>query len=202
MKHGSKLPCELIIWYVLPDLRNEISRIMYEDYNFKQVEIARALGVTKAAVNQYLSSKRGENFFNLVKNKTHKNMLMRELRKSAQTIVKEQSTIDMELCRMCNIIRRTKIINKVYEKYSTGVVPSCARDMDDSDLKSGTRIYVKCTGCKKDLDESWVACPYCGVSMLASCPGCGKDVNTAWKVCPYCARKITRKEMKAATRKK
>lgn len=49
---------ELEVWYVIPAIRREIALAMKSN-NLKQVEIARRLGVTKAAVSQYLSGKRG-----------------------------------------------------------------------------------------------------------------------------------------------
>lgn len=49
---------ELEVWYLIPAIRREIALAMKSN-NLKQVEIAKRLGVTKAAVNQYLSGKRG-----------------------------------------------------------------------------------------------------------------------------------------------
>ncbi len=49
---------ELEVWYVIPAIRREIALAM-KSKGLKQVEIANKLGITKAAVNQYLSGKRG-----------------------------------------------------------------------------------------------------------------------------------------------
>ncbi|UCH89552.1 MAG: zinc ribbon domain-containing protein [Thermoplasmata archaeon] len=202
----TKLPCEVIIWYVIPDLRNEISRILLEDYNYKQVEIARLLGVTKAAVNQYLSSKRGENFFSLVKDKKTKNMLLKEVRKSVATLVDDKTTIDIELCRMCNIIKGNKIIFKVYDKYVHTDVPECLAEFGEvsttptRSTKSGKQL--KCPSCRKQVQNDWVVCPYCSEKLALKCAGCKAMVEISWKNCPYCARKIPAKKSKKSSKKK
>jgi len=206
MKRNAQLPCELIIWYVLPDFRNEISRTLIEDYNFKQVEIAKILGVTKAAVNQYLSSKRGDHFFNLIKDKKTKNIMVKEIKKSTASIVDGQSTIDIELCRLCNVIKTNKIISKVYEKYSDGAVPSCIAEFDFDtgvkDSKIPTAKKAKCPSCKKDIQTDWFACPFCAEKIAKKCPGCKSRVELTWKVCPNCAKKLTGKSNKGTVKKK
>lgn len=205
MKSAGKLPCELVIWYVLPDFRSEISRKLYEDYHFKQVEIAKLLGVTKAAVNQYLSSKRGDNFFNLIKTKKTKQMLEKEITNSASNIVKNESTIDVELCRLCNVIKGDKIIFKVYEEYAHGVFPKCLFDSDQSQKlpksRPGKSKRVKCPGCNKLLEDEWIACPHCGKQVANQCTGCNSKLDLNWKVCPYCAKSVRKSPAKKNSRK-
>jgi len=53
-------PCELIVRHILPPLRSLIAKELIEKYEFSQVEAAKKLGTTQAAISQYLSSKRGE----------------------------------------------------------------------------------------------------------------------------------------------
>ena len=50
--------CEIIVQYVLPAIRAEMAVRMKEE-GISQAQIARILGVTPAAVNQYVKSKRG-----------------------------------------------------------------------------------------------------------------------------------------------
>ena len=50
--------CEIIVQYVLPVIRAEMAVRMKEE-GISQAQIARILGVTPAAVNQYVKSKRG-----------------------------------------------------------------------------------------------------------------------------------------------
>ena len=59
-KSSSKIRprCEIIVQYVLPVIRAEMALRM-KDEGISQAQIARILGVTPAAVTQYVKSKRG-----------------------------------------------------------------------------------------------------------------------------------------------
>jgi predicted transcriptional regulator len=45
---------------MLPHIRASIVKTLIHDYNMKQIDVARTLGITQASVSQYLSSTRGE----------------------------------------------------------------------------------------------------------------------------------------------
>ena len=51
-------PQEIEVFYVLPALRSRIAKYLKES-GVKSFEIAKKLGVTDAAVSQYITSKRG-----------------------------------------------------------------------------------------------------------------------------------------------
>jgi len=52
-------PCELASHYVLPSLRFLLAKELIETYGLSQIEAAKKLGTTPAAISQYLSNKRG-----------------------------------------------------------------------------------------------------------------------------------------------
>ena len=52
-------PCETIGRYVLPIFRSLVAKELIERYNFTQLEAAKKLGTTQAAISQYIHSKRG-----------------------------------------------------------------------------------------------------------------------------------------------
>jgi predicted transcriptional regulator len=51
--------CEAVGRYILPILRSLVAKELIEKYNLTQIEAARKLGTTQAAISQYLHSKRG-----------------------------------------------------------------------------------------------------------------------------------------------
>lgn len=53
------MPQEMDVWYLIPAVRKELSRILVEEHNLKQKEVAALLGITNSAVSQYLKAKRG-----------------------------------------------------------------------------------------------------------------------------------------------
>ncbi len=52
-------PCEIAVKYVWPAFRNLVAKRLVTEYKLSQVEVAKLLGVTQAAVSYYLSGKRG-----------------------------------------------------------------------------------------------------------------------------------------------
>lgn len=52
-------PCEIISWQVLPAVRREISIYMTSEKNISRKDVAQKLGLTEAAVCQYIKHKRG-----------------------------------------------------------------------------------------------------------------------------------------------
>ena len=55
-----RTPCEYIMWNGLPVIRKEIAESMINNFGLNQKEAAEKLGVTPAAVCQYISKKRGK----------------------------------------------------------------------------------------------------------------------------------------------
>lgn len=54
-----QLPHELIVFKFLPVLRGQVVRILILDRKMKQTEVARAMGITQAAVSHYVHADRG-----------------------------------------------------------------------------------------------------------------------------------------------
>ena len=54
------MPCESVIWNILPAIRRELTRKLVFDFRVKQRQAAQLIGMTDAAVSQYLSGKRGK----------------------------------------------------------------------------------------------------------------------------------------------
>ena len=99
----SKVPCDEIIWHILPEIRKEFAKSLIENYGLNQRQVAEILEISPAAVCQYLSNKRGginsydENFLN-------------EIDKSTIVIYENGSgkLID-ETCRICKLFKSKKI---------------------------------------------------------------------------------------------
>jgi uncharacterized protein len=91
-------PCEYIVWNGLPVIRREFAIHMIQDFNLNQKETAEKLGVTAAAVSQYVSGKRG-------KNRIENEMVLKEIKKSAENIIENgTNVVQSETCRICKIM--------------------------------------------------------------------------------------------------
>jgi predicted transcriptional regulator len=92
-------PCEFMKWNGLPVIRREIAESMINNYGLSQKDAALKLGLTPAAVCQYVSKKRG-------KIKIIDEKILGEINKSAKTIIENGSNSTViETCRICKIMR-------------------------------------------------------------------------------------------------
>ena len=91
--------CEYMMWNGLPVIRKEIAESMINDYGLSQKETAEKLGITPAAVCQYVSRKRGRVD---ISNKT----ILNEIKTSAKSIIESgDGAVISETCRICKILR-------------------------------------------------------------------------------------------------
>lgn len=86
-------PCEIISWQVMPAVRREIAKYLAVEKKIPRKTVAKKLGLTEAAVCQYLKHKRGGNYkFN--DNDTQK------IRKMADMIMDSEKGM-AKLCFVC-----------------------------------------------------------------------------------------------------
>jgi len=95
--------CEKMMWNGLPVIRKEIAESMIKDYGLSQKETAEKLGITPAAVCQYVSGKRGRIDIT-------DELILKEVRVSAKKIIENGDRgCKSETCRLCKIIRSNGI---------------------------------------------------------------------------------------------
>ncbi|MFH1586792.1 MAG: hypothetical protein ABID38_02975 [Candidatus Diapherotrites archaeon] len=57
-----RFPCEIIGWHVLPAIRKELATYLVNEKKLSRKEVSKKLGLTEAAICQYLKDKRGAGF--------------------------------------------------------------------------------------------------------------------------------------------
>jgi len=93
----NQTPCEYILWNVLPVIRKEIAVRMVNNYSLSKTETAKKLGISPAAVSQYLSGKRGK--MNVINKQ-----IIKEINISTEKIIQLGDEILIsEICRLCSI---------------------------------------------------------------------------------------------------
>ena len=117
-----KIPCELIVWYVLPSIRRELARELVDKHNFSQAEVARRFGVTDAAISQYLKAKRGTS--KEIENSGKYEDFRKEVEIAAVRMV-NGSDIVTETCRICEMVKKSGMLVKVYETRTGIRAPQC-----------------------------------------------------------------------------
>ena len=97
--------CEYMQWQGLPIIRKELVKSMINNFGLNQKEAAEKMGLTRGAVCQYLSRKRGK--MSIVNSD-----ILSEINVSAEKIIKH-GTIEVsnEICRICGILRKQGILS-------------------------------------------------------------------------------------------
>ncbi|WP_424358851.1 transcriptional regulator [Methanocella sp. MCL-LM] len=94
-----KPPCELIVWYVIPTIRAELSKELVK-MGMSQKDVSERLGITQSAVSQYIKDKRGKGIpINKETRKGIKNL--------AKQIIDENSPKEVipGICMVCGIVK-------------------------------------------------------------------------------------------------
>jgi predicted transcriptional regulator len=94
-----KIDCEEIVWYLLPLIRKEFAKSLIKDHGLTQRKAAEKLGITEAAVSQYVSKKRGDL-------KVKDAVIRREIKESTRRIMDgDIQVMKTETCRICHLLR-------------------------------------------------------------------------------------------------
>ena len=103
------LRCENIGKYVLPIFRSLVARELINTYNLTQVETAKKIGTTQAAISQYINSKRA---FKGMKQIGEQLPQIRAIaKKTAKRLANSKLTLNdvsVDFCDLCSSFCNTK----------------------------------------------------------------------------------------------
>ena len=111
-----KIPCEMMVKRVLPVFRAVVAESLINDHGLTQTEAADKLGITQAAISQYLRDKRGhkagsEEVLAAIHN------IAGDYASKLVTVSKEEEAVcPVNLCKVCpnlvkEIARKTTLRN-------------------------------------------------------------------------------------------
>ena len=112
------LPQEIEVWYIIPAIRKELASCLIRNYSITYEKVGEMMGITKAAVSQYLSNKRA------AKIKLPENAL-KEVCKSCELIVAKKKNTSQEILRVLKFIRDKNLPCEVCDKTTQGVLDDC-----------------------------------------------------------------------------
>ncbi|MGC8572414.1 MAG: transcriptional regulator [Caldisphaera sp.] len=61
-----EMPCEIAAKLVIPSIRASIAYVLVNDFKLSKYTAARMLGLTPAAINNYISGKRGDRYMKIL----------------------------------------------------------------------------------------------------------------------------------------
>ena len=107
-----KMPCELVVFELLPTARGSIAKILVDDYGYTQSKVASIFGVTNVAISQYVKGLRGGNKY--VDGSSHKDEFYSNLRTIAKNLA-EGADFSVELCNLCRFFKDSGMIDEIYK---------------------------------------------------------------------------------------
>lgn len=123
-----KPPCMVVVQYILPALRVAIARELVEKYGLRRREVAEKMGMTPAAITQYLNRSRGDTASAMVE---HSSRVMELVSDIARDLVQGEVPADrllMKLCRACRAARAERLICDLHVETMPSLrqIESCA----------------------------------------------------------------------------
>ena len=113
------LPQEIEVWYVIPSLRSWIARCLIEDFNLSYERIGKILGVSRAAISQYVKGKRA------AKIKLPKE-LGPKIKASCKMLTKDEAKSSDEIEKLLKYIREKELTFSVCGKLKEGFLEDCS----------------------------------------------------------------------------
>lgn len=105
--------CEIIVQNVLPVVRALVAKDLTERHKLTQQSIAKKLGVSQAAISQYIRELRGFKAKNLQRDKTVTDEIEKLSSRIASGDLNVLSATD-EMCNICRTIRKKKLICELH----------------------------------------------------------------------------------------
>lgn len=114
-----KMPCELVVFELLPTARGSIAKILVEEYGYTQSKVAELFGVTNVAISQYVKGLRGGNKY--IDGSTHKDEFYFKIAEIAKRLDKEKTDLSVELCDLCAFFKNSGMINEIYVNQGSNI---------------------------------------------------------------------------------
>jgi len=103
-------PCESVVKLVLPAFRSLIAKELIEKYNFSQVNAAKKLGTTQAAISYYLYSKRGEKRMKELEAIPYVQSMTNQVASGIATQSLSPFEAMLKFCELCKILRTKDLV--------------------------------------------------------------------------------------------
>jgi len=112
------LPQEIEVWYIIPAIRKELAKVLTEKHKLTFEKTGNILGVSKAAISQYLNNKRASKV-------KLPGKIKKEIEKSAKIILEDNNKAVVEIMRILNLMKTWKCSCNVCKKYNKGILKQC-----------------------------------------------------------------------------
>ena len=112
------MPQEIEVWYLLPALRREVAKSLIKKHKLNQKKVAEILGITEAAISQYLNSKRATE----IKFTTKES---KEIDKASQEIIKHQEQAMNYMYKLSRLFRGSDVLCRLHKRHDSHIKKDC-----------------------------------------------------------------------------
>ncbi len=112
------LPQEIEVWYIIPAIRKQLAQVLTKKHRLTFEKTGEILGISKAAVSQYINKKRAG------KIKFPPNV-KKQIEKSADKINKNNKIAVNEIMRILKLIKTCGCECNICKKYNKGIIKQC-----------------------------------------------------------------------------
>lgn len=112
------LPQEIEVWYIIPALRKEFAKVLIKKHKLSYEKAGEMLGISKAAVSQYLANKRANKI-------VLSDKIKKEIEKSVEIIFKDSKKTIQEIERVLKLLKQKKFSCDVCRKYNKDIIKYC-----------------------------------------------------------------------------
>ena len=113
-----KMPCELVVFDLLPTARGAIAKELVEKHGYTQSQVAKTFGITSVAISQYLKGLRGGNKY--IDGSVHHDEFYAMVDDIAANLAKG-ADLTTELCGLCGFFKRSGMIDEIYQKQGSKI---------------------------------------------------------------------------------
>lgn len=118
LKMQNQMPQEIEVWFIIPAIRRELAKSMVEDHKFTQKLVSEHMGITEAAVSQYLNSKRANEVI-------FTNGILDEIKKSVKVIIENRELLIPEMMRLSKLTAVKHIMCDIHKKQDVILPEDC-----------------------------------------------------------------------------
>lgn len=100
----------MTVQYILPALRVAICKELIKTYKMRRVEVAEKMGLTPAAITQYMKRVRGDAAYAAIERSSRVKELISDISRDIAEEMSPPDLILMKLCRICRAARDEGLI--------------------------------------------------------------------------------------------
>lgn len=113
-----KMPCELVVFELLPTARGAIAKELVERFGYTQSQVAKIFGITSVAISQYMKGLRGGNEY--IDSSQYRDGFYARVSKIAENL-HAGANLTEELCQLCGFFKQSGMIDEIYAKQGAQV---------------------------------------------------------------------------------